>query len=370
MSTPPPSPETPSGRPAGDAALPLGAGSGHGAGPAPSIGPTTSAPMARGRRAGPKPPWLKIRAPGGPEYTRLKAQLRERGLHTVCEEARCPNVEECWSGGTATLMLMGDTCTRACSFCAVKTARLPAPLDEGEPAKAAESVRLMELDYVVLTSVDRDDLPDGGAAHFGRSVHAVRAENPETLVEVLIPDFGGDREALASLVRARPDVIAQNLETVERLTHPVRDPRAGYGRTLELLRRVKQLDASILTKSSLMLGLGETDDEVRAAMRDLRAAGVDFLTLGQYLQPTPKHLKVVEYVTPEAFERWRVEGEALGFRYVASGPLVRSSYRAGEFAIRAVWQERHGAAGTADPGHSQNRTRAHGAQSRNTQGAA
>jgi lipoic acid synthetase len=301
--------------------------------------PTTSS-AAPARRREPKPEWLKIRPPGGETYARLKEQLRARGLHTVCEEARCPNVEECWGGGTATLMLMGDTCTRGCSFCAVKTSRRGAPLDAGEPEKAAESVELMELDYVVLTSVDRDDLPDGGAAHFAASVAAIRERNPGTLVEVLIPDFRGDARSLATLVAARPDVVAQNLETVERLTHPVRDPRAGYRQTLDLLGRVKQLDPGRLTKSSIMLGLGETDDEVRAAMVDLRAEGVDFLTFGQYLAPTLRHHPVDRYVTPAEFDRWREEGEALGFRYVASGPLVRSSYRAGEFAIKAVFEQR------------------------------
>ena len=288
----------------------------------------------------PKPEWLKIRPPGGPVYADLKAQLRQRGLSTVCEEARCPNVEECWGGGTATLMLLGDTCTRACSFCAVKTNRLGAELDPEEPAKAAESVELMSLDYVVLTSVDRDDLSDGGAAHFAACIESVRSRNPETLIEVLIPDFSGEEGPLATLLASRPDVVAQNLETVERLTHPVRDPRAGYRQTLDLLGRVKRLDEGRLTKSSLMLGLGERDDEVRAAMQDLRAEGVDFLTFGQYLAPTKRHQPVVRYVPPEEFDRWREEGEALGFRYVASGPLVRSSYRAGEFAIRAVFEER------------------------------
>ncbi len=273
-------------------------------------------------------------------YADLKAQLRERGLSTVCEEARCPNVEECWGGGTATLMLLGDTCTRGCSFCAVKTNRIGTPLDADEPRKAAESVELMKLDYVVLTSVDRDDLPDGGAAHFAASIEAVRARNPDTLIEVLIPDFSGQEAALKTLLASKPDVVAQNLETVERLTHPVRDPRAGYRQTLDLLGRVKQLEPGRLTKSSLMLGLGETDEEVRAAMADLRAEGVDFLTFGQYLAPTRRHLAVERYVPPEEFDGWREEGEALGFRYVASGPLVRSSYRAGEFAIRAVFEER------------------------------
>ena len=298
--------------------------------------------------SGPKPAWLKIKAPGGGEYGRLKGLLRERGLHTVCEEARCPNVEECWGGGTATLMLMGDTCTRGCSFCAVKTARRPPPLDPAEPEKAAQSVVLMELDYVVLTSVDRDDLPDGGAAHFAAAVAAVRRASPHTRIEVLIPDFQGDRAALATLLASGPDVVAQNLETVERLTHPVRDPRAGYRQTLDLLAAVKAGNGPPLTKSSLMLGLGERPDEVRAAMADLRASGVDFLTFGQYLRPTPRHLPVAAWVTPQEFDAWRVEGEALGFRYVASGPLVRSSYRAGELAIRAAFERTH-----PDPTHPQ-----------------
>ncbi len=289
---------------------------------------------------GAKPSWLKIRPPGGAKYTALKSQLKARGLHTVCEEAHCPNVEECWGGGTATLMLMGDTCTRACSFCAVKTARLGTPLDPDEPARSAESVELMDLDYVVLTSVDRDDLPDGGAAHFAACVQAIRERNPQTLVEVLIPDFTGNDESLATLLESKPDVVAQNLETVERLTRPVRDPRAGYEQTLNLLARVKQLDPTRLTKSSLMLGLGEEPGEVRAAMGALREAGVDFLTFGQYLAPSRNHHPVVRYASPDEFDAWRVEGEALGFRYVASGPLVRSSYRAGEFAIRAVFEER------------------------------
>ncbi len=322
-----------------------------------ALGERSSVAVRRTRAGplGPKPDWLKIRPPGGQAYVRIKAELRARGLHTVCEEARCPNVEECWGGGTATLMLMGDTCTRACSFCAVKTGRAPAALDATEPAKSAEQVELMGLDYVVLTSVDRDDLPDGGASHFADTVAAVRERNPHTLVEVLIPDFGGAEGPLAALVASRPDVIAQNLETVERLTHPVRDPRAGYRTTLDLLARVKHLDAGMLTKSSIMLGLGESADEIRAAMTDLRAAGVDFLTFGQYLAPTRRHHPVVRYVTPEEFDRWRVEGEAMGFRYVASGPLVRSSYRAGEFAIRAVFEERRARAGTSRHGHTLDR---------------
>jgi len=300
--------------------------------------PQTTAAVRRIRTGplGPKPEWLKIRPPAGAEYTRLKAMLRERDLHTVCEEARCPNVEECWGGGTATLMLLGDVCTRGCSFCAVKTARRGAPLDPDEPAKTAESVALMELEYVVLTSVDRDDLDDGGAAHFAASIQAVRERCPDTLVEVLIPDFGGAPGPLRTVVDARPDVIAQNLETVERLTHPVRDPRAGSRRTLEVLARVKELDDEILTKSSLMLGLGETAEEVAQAMDDLRAVGVDFLTLGQYLRPTAQHAPVREYVTPERFAELEALGQEMGFAYVASGPYVRSSHFAEEVLAGAT----------------------------------
>jgi len=290
----------------------------------------------------PKPAWLKIRPPGGGQYAALKQQLRERGLVTVCEEARCPNVEECWGGGTATLMLMGDTCTRGCSFCAVKTARLGRPLDPQEPARAAESVALMGLDYVVLTSVDRDDLPDGGAGHIAACVRAVRERNPHTLVEVLIPDFAGDEAALGTLLASQPDVVAQNLETVERLTRRVRDPRAGYAQTLALLGAVKRRWPGRVTKSSLMLGLGETEAEVQTALADLRAEDVDVVTLGQYLQPTPRHLPVERYVPPEEFEGWRERALRAGFRSVASGPLVRSSYRAGEIAIRELLLEARG----------------------------
>ena len=311
----------------------------------------TVADQREGGVAGPKPPWLKVPLPGGEAYATIKANLRARGLHTVCEEARCPNVGECWAGGTATLMLMGDTCTRGCRFCAVKTARRPPPLDAAEPRKAAETVRLMDLEYVVLTSVDRDDLPDGGAAHFAATVRAVRRASPKTRIETLIPDFGGERSALEILLGARPDVVAQNLETVERLTHPVRDPRAGYARTLDVLANVKRIDHERLTKSSLMLGLGEREHEIRTALRDLRDVGCDVLTLGQYLQPTPGHLPVERWVRPDEFDAWRAAGEAMGFRYVASGPLVRSSYRAGELAIRAVFERRAQTPHSADASH-------------------
>ena len=281
----------------------------------------------------PKPPWLKVKMPGSPRYQELKSRARELRLATVCEEARCPNIGECWGGGTATFMVMGDTCTRGCRFCAVKTARRPAPLDPAEPQNVAEAIAEMDLDYVVVTSVDRDDLPDQGAGHFAACIHASRERSPKTLVEVLIPDFRGSVELLRLVVDAKPDVIAQNIETVERLTHPVRDPRASYRQSLEVLRNVKTIDPTRYTKSSLMVGLGETRDEMLAAMHDLRDVGCDFLTIGQYLQPTPKHLPVLEFIPPEQFAEYERIGLEMGFEYVASGPLVRSSYKAGEFFI-------------------------------------
>ncbi len=261
--------------------------------------------------------------------------MRSRGLFTVCEEARCPNLHECWGGGTATLMLLGGVCTRGCRFCAVSSGNPRGSLDPEEPRKAAEAVALMELSYVVLTSVDRDDLPDQGAGQFAAAVRAVRASSPGTLVETLIPDFRADRACLETLVAGGPDVVSHNLETVERLTPSVRDPRAGYRQSLDVLRLLKEIRPSLRTKSSLMLGLGETEGEVLGAMDDLRAVGVEFLTLGQYLRPTPKHLPVAEYVAPDRFEDYRRMGEGRGFRAVASGPLVRSSYRAGEYYIAA-----------------------------------
>lgn len=281
----------------------------------------------------PKPPWLKVKMPGSPRYQQIRERARELKLATVCEEARCPNIGECWTGGTATFMVMGDTCTRGCRFCAVDTARRPAPLDPMEPENVAHAIAEMKLDYVVVTSVDRDDLADQGAGHFASCIRTIREKAPRTMVEVLIPDFRGDVSLLLKVIEAEPEVIAQNLETVERLTKKVRDPRAGYAQTLELLANIKRIDPTRLTKSSLMVGLGETEDEMLQAMRDLRAVGVDFLTIGQYLQPTPKHLAVLEFVTPEKFAEYEQIGLAMGFKYVASGPLVRSSYKAGEFFI-------------------------------------
>lgn len=277
-----------------------------------------------------KPDWLKIRPPGGANYLELKALVHGLGLATVCEEAHCPNIAECWSGGTATLMLMGDTCTRGCRFCHVKTGNPRGKLDPDEPRKVGEAIAKLALTYVVLTSVDRDDLPDGGAEHFALTIEALHERCPDTFVEVLIPDFRADETALRRLAAARPDVVAHNVETVERLTPRVRDKRAGYEQSLEVLRIVKRIDPRLYTKSSIMLGLGESREEILATMGDLREAGCDVLTLGQYLRPSPRHLPVAEFVSPDEFERYREEAERMGFLYVASGPLVRSSYKAGE----------------------------------------
>lgn len=281
----------------------------------------------------PKPEWIKIRPPSGPTFNKISGMLRERKLHTVCEEARCPNIAECWGSGTATLMLMGDTCTRGCRFCAVTSGMPKLPPDPMEPSKSAETVKLMNLHYVVLTSVNRDDLPDGGAAHFAKTIQTIHQETPDVLIETLIPDFQGKTESLKTLLDARPDVLAHNVETVRRLTPTVRDQRATYDQSLRVLEEAKEIYPSQYTKTSIMLGLGETDDELKQAFEDLRKIDVDVLTLGQYLQPSPKHLKVEEFVSPEKFEQLEKLALTYGFRYVASGPLVRSSYRAGEFFI-------------------------------------
>lgn len=277
---------------------------------------------------GRKPPWLKVRIPGGGRYEAVRATVHRHGLATVCEESRCPNIGECWSAGTATLMLMGSVCTRACRFCSVDTGNPGGWLDPAEPENAAESVRIMGLKYVVITSVDRDDLPDGGAAHYAACIRAIKRVNPDTAVEALTPDFSGSEDAVATVVTAGLDVFAQNLETVRRLTHPVRDPRAGYEQTLDVLAMGKRLAPEVLSKSSLMLGLGETDAEILETMDDLRTHDVDVLTLGQYLRPTVNHLPIQRWVAPEEFELYRDWGLERGFREVAAGPLVRSSYRA------------------------------------------
>ncbi|MCC7440209.1 MAG: lipoyl synthase [Bdellovibrionales bacterium] len=307
------------------------------------LSPSKAAAIAPGE----KPRWLKVRAPGGETYTRIKGMLRERKLHTVCEEARCPNVAECWSSGTATFMLGGDTCTRACRFCAIKTARRPPPLDPHEPFHVSRSIADLGLRYVVLTSVDRDDLPDGGARHFAITIQEIKRLNPEILVEALVPDFQGIQEQIKIVTGSRLDVYAHNVETVRRLQYRVRDPRAGYDQSLKTLKDAKVISASqghaLFTKSSIMLGMGETEAELDEAFRDLRAHGVDVLTLGQYLRPSLEHLPVERFYTPEEYEKLAEMARAHGFLYVASGALVRSSYKAAEFFIEgATRKQREG----------------------------
>ncbi|MFT3907467.1 MAG: lipoyl synthase [Steroidobacteraceae bacterium] len=275
-----------------------------------------------------KPRWLKAPIATGEGYDFVRRTVREHRLATVCEEAKCPNIGECWNAGTATIMLMGAVCTRACRFCSVDTGNPRGWLDATEPANVADSVALMKLRYVVLTSVNRDDLPDGGAAHYAECIRAIKQRTPSTAVEALTPDFQGVLADVEKVVDSGLEVFAQNVETVERLTHPVRDPRAGYRQTLDVLAHARRHRPGVLTKTSLMLGLGETDDEIVRTMDDLRAVGVDILTLGQYLRPTVNHLAVQRFVTPEEFARYREWALARGFRECVSGPLVRSSYRA------------------------------------------
>lgn len=275
-----------------------------------------------------KPPWLRARIPGGERFDAVKKNVAKHRLSTVCEESHCPNMGECWSSGTATIMLMGSVCTRACRFCAVDTGNPKGWLDQEEPANTANSVELMGLRYVVLTSVDRDDLVDGGASHYASCVRAIKSRTPDVVVEALTPDFNGDLAAVESVVDSGLHVFAQNIETVERLTERVRDPRAGYHKTLNVLEHAKQYRPDVLTKTSLMLGLGETREEILHTFDELRAIGIDIVTLGQYLRPTRNHLPVERYVPPEEFEELRTLGLEKGFLEVASGPLVRSSYRA------------------------------------------
>ncbi len=278
------------------------------------------------RRSQPRPDWLKVRLPRGERYFQLKGLVREQKLNTVCEDARCPNIGECWGAGTATFMILGDVCTRACKFCAVKTG-LPPVYDVDEPRRVAQAIRNLNLKYAVITSVDRDDLPDGGARIFAETIRETREASPEIRIEVLIPDFRGSSSALETVVSAKPDVLAHNVETVPRL-YPVARAGSRYARSLELLRRVKSLDGGTLTKSSVMLGLGERRDEVLEVLGDLRDSGVDVVTLGQYLQPTRENLPVDRFYTPQEFLELREYATSLGFRHVASGPLVRSSYHA------------------------------------------
>lgn len=274
------------------------------------------------------PHWVKAPAAMGAGYEFVRRAVRTRNLATVCEEAKCPNIGECWNAGTATIMLMGAVCTRACRYCSVDTGNPRGWIDPEEPEKVAASVAIMKLKYVVLTSVDRDDLADGGAVHYAACIRSIKRRCPTAVVEALTPDFQGVTADVTRVLDSGLEVFAQNVETVRRLTHPARDPRAGYDRTLSVLAHAKRHRPSVLTKSSLMLGLGETEDELLETMTDLRLAGVDILTLGQYLQPTSNHLRVERYVSPEEFERYRVWGLAHGFRECVSGPLVRSSYRA------------------------------------------
>jgi lipoyl synthase len=291
-----------------------------------------------------KPEWLKVKLPRGEGYERVKGIVREQKLATVCEEARCPNIAECWAGGTATVMLMGEVCTRACRFCHVKVGA-PPPLDPQEPENLARAVKAMDLEYIVVTSVNRDDRPDGGASHFAAAITALKRESPKTTVEVLIPDFQGVHASLDVVAVARPHVVAHNVETVERLTPSVRDRRATWKQSLHVLEYLKGRPEKLYTKTSIMVGLGETDEELDQAFRQCREVGVDVLTLGQYLQPSQYHLRVERFVSPDDFARYQRMAEAYGFLYVASGPLVRSSYRAAEFFLRGLMERERTAAG-------------------------
>ena len=283
-----------------------------------------TAPLVTGQ----KPKWLRAKMPTGKGYSTVHKIVKEHRLSTVCEESMCPNVGECWNAGTGTIMVMGSVCTRACRFCAVDTGNPKGWLDAEEPANTGRAVKLMGLEYVVITSVDRDDLADGGAAHYAACVREIKRQNPRTAVEALTPDFNGIMEHVEIVVESGLEVFAQNVETVKRLTRPVRDPRAGYEQTIRVLQHAKRHRADVLTKTSLMLGLGECDKEIMQTMDDLREANVDILTLGQYLRPTPNHLAVQRYVTPEEFDLYRQEGLDRGFLEVVAGPLIRSSYRA------------------------------------------
>ncbi|OAA60680.1 lipoic acid synthetase [Cordyceps fumosorosea ARSEF 2679] len=309
------------------------------------------------------PEWLKTPIPAGNDnFKKIKADLRGLNLHTVCEEARCPNISECWGGSdksaaTATIMLMGDTCTRGCRFCSVKTSRAPPPLDPHEPEHTAEALARWGLGYVVLTSVDRDDLADGGARHFAETIRKIKHKKPTLLVEALTGDFGGDLDMVKIVAESGLDVYAHNVETVEALTPYVRDRRATFRQSLKVLKHVKDVrgDGGIITKTSIMLGLGEQEHELMDALTELRKAGVDVVTFGQYMRPTKRHLKVEKYITPDEFEMWRQRALDMGFLYVASGPLVRSSYKAGEAFIENVLRKRAGdkAAITAQAGLDQ-----------------
>ena len=279
-----------------------------------------------------KPTWLRVKSQNSSKYRELKSIVSDKKLHTVCEEAMCPNIQECWSHGTATFMLLGSVCTRACKFCAVDTGNPKGSLDKDEPIKVANSIAHMNLKYAVLTSVNRDDLADGGAEHFSHTIQAIKEKAPEVIVEALVPDFLGNEQSIEILLNSKLEVFAQNLETVSRLTKRVRDPRAGYDQTLEVLSYAKQHSPSVITKTSLMFGLGETEEEILKTFDDIRRTGVDVLTLGQYMRPTVNHLPVEKWYTPEEFEYFKDLAIEIGFLEVASGPMVRSSYRADRIA--------------------------------------
>ena len=281
-----------------------------------------------------KPDWIKVNFVQGKNYKKVKEASKTLNLNTVCQEANCPNIYECWDGGTATFMLLGDICTRGCRFCHVKSGNPKGVVDIFEPENTADAVKELELEYVVLTSVDRDDLSDGGSTHFAETVNQIYKKNKNTLIEVLIPDFSGNLDNLSIVAKAKPTVIAHNIETTRTLTPLVRDARASYDRSLEVLRNVKELDSNIYTKSSIMLGFGEKYSEVIEAMRDLRKADVDILTIGQYLQPSDFHISIKQYVHPDEFIKLKDVAEDMGFKYVVSGPLVRSSYKAGEYFVK------------------------------------
>ncbi len=283
-----------------------------------------------------KPPWLRIKVLYTDGMRETSRTIHSHGLHTVCEEARCPNIYECWGSKTATFLILGDICTRNCRFCSVAKGNPRGKVDTEEPIRVARAVKELGLRYVVVTSVDRDDLPDGGASVYAETIRSIRRLNPGTIIEVLIPDFSGSLEALKKVVDAKPNVLGHNIETVKRLTPVVRDRRAGYELSLKVLKAAKEIDPGIITKSGIMLGLGEEYEEVVDALRDLRRVDVDIVTIGQYLMPSPKHYPVIEYVSPDVFKKLEKEAYSLGFKYVASGPRVRSSYLAGEYFIEKI----------------------------------
>ena len=280
-----------------------------------------------------KPEWLRIRLPSGENYVNVRQTIASLGLHTVCEEARCPNIGECWGGGTATIMIMGDVCTRGCRFCSVTSGR-PLYLDPYEPERVAKAIKKWGLRYVVITSVCRDDLQDGGANHIAKTIKEIKVQCPEIIIEPLIPDFHGNGHAIETVAAAGPEVISHNIETVARLSPLIRDSRATYKQSLRVLEMIKDIDYKIYTKSSMMLGLGEMEEEVMQAAKDLRSAGVDMVSIGQYLQPTSRHVPVKEYIAPEKFDSYRKSIEKMGFAYTVAGPFVRSSYKAGELFIK------------------------------------